>query len=84
MCTPTSPSRSLLQGATTVKEELLDDIIKESGPYQPPGMVVGVLWCMLHGVCTLGSLLSVDKIRMRAEMSSTTEHDAQPTIEPNE
>ena len=84
MCTPTSPLRSLLQGATTVKEELLDDIIKESGPYQPPGMVVGVLWCMLHGVCTLGSLLSVDKIRMRAEMSSTTEHDAQPTIEPNE
>ena len=84
MCTPTSPSRSLLQGATTVKEELLDDIIKESGPYQPPGMVVGVLWCMLHGVCTLGSLLSVDKIRMRAEMSSTTEHDAQPTIEPDE
>lgn len=67
-----------------MKEELLDDIIKESGPYQPPGMVVGVLWCMLHGVCTLGSFLSVDKIRMRAEMSSTTEHDAQATIEPNE
>lgn len=25
------------QGAETVKEDLLDDIIKESSPYKPPG-----------------------------------------------
>ena len=25
------------QGAETVKEELIDDIVKESAPYQPPG-----------------------------------------------
>ena len=71
-----------------MKEELLDDIIKESGPYQPPGMIVGVLWYMLHGVCILGSFLgsflTADKIRMRTEMGSATEHKAQPTIEPNE
>lgn len=25
------------QGAETVKEDLFDDIVKESAPYQPPG-----------------------------------------------
>lgn len=25
------------KGATTVKEELLDDVIKHSAPYKPPG-----------------------------------------------
>lgn len=31
---------SMLQGAKAVKEELLDDIIKESGPYKPPGKLL--------------------------------------------
>ena len=41
----------MLQGAKAVKEELLDDIIKESGPYRPPGKVLARrdgygIWCM--------------------------------------
>ena len=33
----TTPATPPLQGAGTVKEELLDDIIKHSAPYEAPG-----------------------------------------------
>ena len=39
-----------IQGATVVKEDLLDDVIKESAPYKPPG-VLCVCVCVCVCVC---------------------------------
>ena len=33
----TDVGQAMQKGATVVKEELLDDIIKHSAPYKPPG-----------------------------------------------
>jgi len=75
------------QGATTVKEELLDDIIKESGPYKPPGKLLSLLLDSGTNDIKVAFTILVDKIRMRAEMSSGTtsaEHGTESAIEPNE
>ena len=64
-----------------MKEELLDDIIKQSAPYEAPGEGQGSV-----GICVL-MYIYVERMQTRAEMSaaqaSTTAH-TEDMIQPNE
>ena len=75
---------SFLQGASAVKEELLDDIIKDSAPYQAPGRPHTVCYalCPDHSSPSLP-----DKIQTRSEMSASKFSSGthrEEVIEPNE
>lgn len=75
---------SFPQGASAVKEELLDDIIKDSAPYQAPGRPH--TQCAMHRVLTTPPSLP-DKIQTRSEMSASKFSSGthrEDVMEPNE